>query len=436
MKRFIKASTSLLVVLMLFAMMCFTNASAATGTVVSNTGVRHTVCTSLSIQAKKYYSTNKADFDNFSKLKGGSSNCLTTVNSALFDKLHDLMEKTMTDTVTYKSLTTYWEKTDANNASNNACIFYSDEISSSYNREHVWPKSHASFHEKNGGADPHHLRPTDSAVNSTRSNSCFTNVRKKFSSYSTKNYNGKTVLYYKGQEYVEVNDNIKGDVARILLYVYCRWEEPNLFMDTSNPVLGPSDEKNDGEKVIESLDILLEWCEIDPVDSWEMGRNDQCENLVGNRNVFIDYPEYAWLLFGKSVPTNMTTPSGEAKGGINPGTETGGNASSNQSSSNPSSSSSTGNVTSDRNDIDTSNNNANSNHTSSDNATSGVGAIENKPQNEGKPFDPSNLGGTTTLAEEDESSFEVWMIIVPVAVVSAAVIAVAVIIIIRKKKIK
>ena len=113
MKQFIKASTSLLVVFMIFAMMCFTNASAATGTVVSNTGVRHTVCTSLSIQAKKYYSTNKADFDNFSKLKGGSSNCLTTVNSALFDKLHDLMEKTMTDTVTYKSLTTYWKKTDA-----------------------------------------------------------------------------------------------------------------------------------------------------------------------------------------------------------------------------------------------------------------------------------------------------------------------------------
>ena len=66
-------------------------------------------------------------------------------------------------------------------------------------------------------------------------------------------------------------------------------------------------------KVIENLDTLLAWCEMDPVDTWEMGRNDAVERIQGNRNVFIDYPEYAWLLFGKEIPTDMVTPSGEAK---------------------------------------------------------------------------------------------------------------------------
>ena len=52
--------------------------------------------------------------------------------------------------------------------------------------------------------------------------------------------------------------------------------------------------------------------ELDPVDTWEMSRNDQCENVQGNRNVFIDYPEYAWLLFGLTPPSDYQTPSGEA----------------------------------------------------------------------------------------------------------------------------
>ena len=61
---------------------------------------------------------------------------------------------------------------------------------------------------------------------------------------------------------------------------------------------------------------MLEWCALDPVDEWEMGRNDVVEDIQGNRNVFIDYPEYAWLLFDKEIPDEMTTPSGEAIAGV------------------------------------------------------------------------------------------------------------------------
>ena len=71
--------------------------------------------------------------------------------------------------------------------------------------------------------------------------------------------------------------------------------------------------------------MLLEWCELDPVDTWEMGRNEVVQKIQGNRNVFIDYPELAFKLFDKEVPSDMTTPSGEAKNSAsttpdNPGT--------------------------------------------------------------------------------------------------------------------
>ena len=68
--------------------------------------------------------------------------------------------------------------------------------------------------------------------------------------------------------------------------------------------------------VIESISVLLEWIEADPVDTWELGRNDAVQSITGTRNVFVDYPEYAWLLFGYAVPNEMQTPSNNAKNGL------------------------------------------------------------------------------------------------------------------------
>ncbi|MBQ6431658.1 MAG: InlB B-repeat-containing protein, partial [Oscillospiraceae bacterium] len=64
--------------------------------------------------------------------------------------------------------------------------------------------------------------------------------------------------------------------------------------------------------VIESRAVLLQWMQEDPVDTWEMGRNDAVQSITGVRNVFVDYPELAFKLLGESVPANYTTPSGGA----------------------------------------------------------------------------------------------------------------------------
>lgn len=281
-----------------------------------NDGDRHQVCDQLSNQAKSYYE-GKDSWENLKALPGvATDSSLAAMKGELYNELQDFMDRTMTDSVSYRSLTKYWPYTDSVKGSSEAVLFYSDFVGSGYNREHVWPKSRASFREHNGGCDLHHLRPTDTVVNSTRNNYTMGNVRELCGSdYSTKTNGGKTVLYYNAsRDLVEVNDNIKGDVARVMLYVYTRWGQPNLTENVSAanlPPLDSDDKDNNGLKVMYDLDTLLQWCEMDPVDEWEMCRNDRVQDVQGNRNVFIDYPELAWLMFDREIPQNMPTPSGE-----------------------------------------------------------------------------------------------------------------------------
>ncbi|SBW01285.1 exported hypothetical protein [uncultured Eubacteriales bacterium] len=290
-------------------------AVSAAGLTPRNEGVRHEDCTSLSAQADSYYTGDYA-WDKLSTLEGtDTDSSLQGTKTPLYSQLQTLMSTTMTKKVTYNSLTSYWPTTDTQPGYSNATLFYCDVDSSSYNREHVWPKSRASYYETGGGADLHHLRPTNSTVNSTRNNYTMGNVQGVITNPSTYSYGGKIVLWYNtaGNGLVEVNDDIKGDVARILLYIYVRWGQPNLFEQVAQkdlPPLDSDDDADDGKPVIESLDTLLQWCENDPVDNWEMQRNDLCQGVQGNRNVFIDYPELAWLLFNKTLPADMKTPSG------------------------------------------------------------------------------------------------------------------------------
>ena len=302
----IKRSVSLL---LLVALLTALFAGVTFQASAKNTNKRDTLCTSLSTKATAYY-TGAYTYDKLSALAGGNADCVASMNSALYKSLQSLMSSTQTDSVSYKSLTKYWPTTDNN------ILFYADQTGSSYNREHVWPKSRASFYQKNGGCDLHHLRPANSTVNSTRLNYTMGYVNGVIGGCSTCQYGGRTVLWYSaGNDLVEVRDNVKGDVARILLYVYCRWGQPNLYQNVAEkdlPAFDSDDDANNGKKVIESLDTLLKWCKNDPVDTWEMSRNDEVQTVQGNRNVFIDYPEYAWLVFGQDIPNDMKTPSGEA----------------------------------------------------------------------------------------------------------------------------
>ena len=279
---------------------------------------RHTASSDLSDSALAYYSDNHA-FKLLCSLPGKDTSPDKAMQTELYRTLHKLMSSTLTTEYEYANLPKYWYSSDTNGG-NGTMLFYSDVFlpkGGYLTREHVWAKTHGTFYEEGAGSDLHHLRPENYDVNEARSNLTFGNARSKSNSCSTASYNGKDVLWY-DEEYsaggskglVEVADNVKGDVARILLYVYVTYEQPNLSTNTS--AVGQGNERSDGRKVIENLDTLLDWCRRDPVDTWEMRRNDIVQELQGNRNVFIDYPEFAWLLFDRSLP-NMATPSGYAK---------------------------------------------------------------------------------------------------------------------------
>lgn len=323
-----------LTVTAVFSVRMTASAAIPASQVGKNTGKRHEVSTALSSAAEAYYTGNNT-YEHLIQLDGkGTESSVEAVGSPLFNRLKSMMS--LTDTVTYKSLVDYWEYTDSSESSDHAWLFYCDQeaaTAGSFNREHVWPKSHGNFVESGAGSDLHHLRPTDQNTNSTRNNMTMGNVREK-TGYNVSTYKGAsstTSIWYISSYkengcdgLVEVRDGVKGDVARIFLYVYVAYGGISSNVNLFTSVSSYGSNSNDGTKVIESLETLLEWNAMDPVDSWEMERNDLVEKVQGNRNVFIDYPELAWYLFEKEseMPSDMATPSGKASAGSTPGAYT------------------------------------------------------------------------------------------------------------------
>ena len=161
MKQFCKRGCSLLLVLAVLLALCPTTLLSVFAA-NANTGTRHQVCTALSSQALAYYK-GEYSYDAMASLTPGNESCLSTVDSAMYLRLQDLMESTMTRSVTYSSLTDYYPDTDRTASSSLPQLFYADApyTSGTLSREHVWPKSRASFHQSGGGSDLHHLRPSD-----------------------------------------------------------------------------------------------------------------------------------------------------------------------------------------------------------------------------------------------------------------------------------
>jgi len=137
------------------------------------------------------------------------------------------------------------------------------------NREHVWPKSH-------GGnlmeEDIHMPRPAFTDDNGARGNDFY-----------------GTAAFDSGYEV----PNYRGDAARIIFY--CAM---------ANSTLQMSDLTNHGstnanpDYMMGKLSDLLTWnLQYAPTDREER-RNNGAQYLQGNRNPFIDHPEYACKIWG------------------------------------------------------------------------------------------------------------------------------------------
>ena len=149
-----------------------------------------------------------------------------------------------------------------------------------WNREHVYPKSLASpnlvTNYPSAGTDVHNLRACDYSTNSSRSN-------KKFDAGNGNSSSNNQGNWFPGDEW-------KGDVARIIMYMYLRY--PNQCEPT-NVGIGTQLFSPNGDMP----DVFLNWNFSDPVSEFEETRNNSIANVQGNRNPFIDNPYLATVIW-------------------------------------------------------------------------------------------------------------------------------------------
>lgn len=153
----------------------------------------------------------------------------------------------------------------------------------SWQREHVWPASrmHISGQDdrpggstRNHASDLHNLRAVCPAANALHSNRFLDEEDGMPGSFYPNIASGLNGFH----EYV---GDHRGDVARIYFYMAVRYDHLSL---TENIESG-------GNTVMGRLSALLRWHIEDPVDDFELARNDKIYGYQGNRNPFIDYPE-------------------------------------------------------------------------------------------------------------------------------------------------
>ncbi|WP_445945237.1 endonuclease [Shewanella sp.] len=170
-----------------------------------------------------------------------------------------------------------------------------------WNREHVWAKSHGFPNESQWGyTDAHHLRPSDVGINTARSNNDFgackdTGEEVMFNGVGTGNYLNKATDCW------EPRDAVKGDVARMIMYMDTRYQGTDTAT-TQMPDLIAVDRltttEEDDSPLIGTLCTMYAWSQSDAVDAYEQNRNNQVYKYQGNRNPFIDRPELVKEVYG------------------------------------------------------------------------------------------------------------------------------------------
>ena len=215
------------------------------------------------------------------------------------------------------------------------------------NREHIWAKSHGFQDEGAGGArgDPMHLWAANGYANNKHSNYFFAFVDKN-KSYencgSTYSYiSGNLKGYSKnagGSQYVfEPQDCDKGDIARSVFYMVARYNNyagVSSGIGTNNPNLKLVNSLSENSRTGTStyndaygmglMSDLLAWNKLDPVDEYEIHRNNLLyKNFTNNRNPFIDFPGWADAIWGTAnldgtnYNSNITTYASPSSDSIN-----------------------------------------------------------------------------------------------------------------------
>ena len=208
-----------------------------------------------------------------------------------------------------------------------------------YNREHTWPNS-LGFGSPTGDlglpyspyTDTHMLYLTDTGYNADRGNMPYADCGSGgCGERPTEANNGRgggsgtypgNSNWFQGpngnQGSFQVWNARKGDMARAVMYMAIRYEggdhpgngqsEPDLELTDNRALIVPT---SASPAYMGRLSTLLEWHQADPPDAAERARNEVVFNFQGNRNPFIDHPEWATAaLFGSTQPASCQLGTG------------------------------------------------------------------------------------------------------------------------------
>ena len=152
---------------------------------------------------------------------------------------------------------------------------------------HIADDARPTASTKNHSSDLHNLRVACRGVNLYHSDKYYSTIPSSESIFPNVTHDDVTGMHtYQGDH--------RGDVARILFYMYVTYDEL-ILTDNTNQM---EDDKNANYKYsMGILSSLIEWNNLDPVDDFEKQRNDRIYQYQHNRNPFIDYPSLVESLF-------------------------------------------------------------------------------------------------------------------------------------------
>ncbi len=179
-----------------------------------------------------------------------------------------------------------------------------------YNREHSVPQSWFGGNTDVPGptTDYHHIFPTDKKVNNVRSNYIYGEVAS--ASYTSQNGSKLGSSSFAGLTgtVFEPLDSFKGDVARAFLYFVTRYED-NMATYASNTEALQAFEANTFPSIdIPYLKLMIRWSALDPVSAKEIARNNAGYTFQGNRNPYVDHPEYVIQVWNNTCSGLTTLP--------------------------------------------------------------------------------------------------------------------------------
>ena len=159
--------------------------------------------------------------------------------------------------------------------------FYTKTSATDWNREHVWPNSRGGSSVE---GDILHTRPTISSENSSRGNSMYVEGKNS----SSAGWDPYTAGY---------DAACRGECARIILY--------SVVASTSLSLVA-ADNDDTSNKTMGNMNTLIKWHFDYSPSVYEINRNNGAEYLQGNRNPFVDHPEYVariWSSFNSTIST-------------------------------------------------------------------------------------------------------------------------------------